>query len=342
VNPTGDDTNDGLSWATAKKTITSALTVAQGLDEVWVSAGTYTDNVSIPAGVALYGGFASTETRLTERNWSVNPTIVDGGGSDTITSHSHGQVLDGLVIVNGDSGIYVDGGTVAMNNCILKNNGFAGALVEYGTLKAVNCVIIRNELFGIALSDATATVSNCTISGNVVGVSKQAGVCSVTNCIIIDNESGISGDGDAIRISHNNVHGNTTANYEDITDPTGTIGNISVDPLFVDRDNGDYHLQSGSPCIDTGDDSVVTAGQTDMDGKPRISGAHVDMGAYEFIAGTPPYALSEAVEVLKVGAGLLTVTAGDMARADVDADGGITIIDAARIARKVAGLDANP
>ncbi|MCK4311361.1 MAG: hypothetical protein KAW88_01350 [Candidatus Cloacimonetes bacterium] len=29
-------------------------------------------------------------------------------------------------------------------------------------------------------------------------------------------------------------------------------GNIDADPLFVDPDNGDYHLQTGFPCIDAG------------------------------------------------------------------------------------------
>ena len=29
-------------------------------------------------------------------------------------------------------------------------------------------------------------------------------------------------------------------------------GNINIDPLFTDPDNGDYTLQGGSPCIDTG------------------------------------------------------------------------------------------
>jgi len=69
---------------------------------------------------------------------------------------------------------------------------------------------------------------------------------------------------------------------------------ISSDPCFIqpgywDEDiwfDGDYHLLPVSPCIDTGDNSVVTTA-TDLDGNPRIidgdgdGEAFVDMGAYE-------------------------------------------------------------
>ncbi len=34
--------------------------------------------------------------------------------------------------------------------------------------------------------------------------------------------------------------------------PTPGTGEINEDPLFVDPDNHDYHLQVGSPCIGTG------------------------------------------------------------------------------------------
>jgi hypothetical protein len=41
--------------------------------------------------------------------------------------------------------------------------------------------------------------------------------------------------------------------YSDIEGGYSGTGNIDVDPMFVDSTNGDFHLQEGSPCIDTGD-----------------------------------------------------------------------------------------
>jgi hypothetical protein len=48
-------------------------------------------------------------------------------------------------------------------------------------------------------------------------------------------------------------------------------------------DFGDLHLLPNSPCINTGDpDYIAGPNETDLDGKPRIIGGRIDMGAYEF------------------------------------------------------------
>ena len=49
---------------------------------------------------------------------------------------------------------------------------------------------------------------------------------------------------------------------------------ISEDPLFVDPDNGDFHLLPDSPCIDAGKPS------SDYSNEPNPNGCQVNMGAY--------------------------------------------------------------
>jgi hypothetical protein len=72
-------------------------------------------------------------------------------------------------------------------------------------------------------------------------------------------------------------------------------GNLDVDPEFIrspddggdgwgvggNDDYGDLHLQRGSQCINKGDPDGNYAGQTDLDGMPRVRDGRVDMGAYE-------------------------------------------------------------
>ena len=76
-------------------------------------------------------------------------------------------------------------------------------------------------------------------------------------------------------------------------------GNIFSDPLFIDSGNGNYHLQSNSPCIDTGINLSKNSNSLplmyigdiyykDKDGMIRIQDGNddgiaiCDMGAYEF------------------------------------------------------------
>lgn len=59
------------------------------------------------------------------------------------------------------------------------------------------------------------------------------------------------------------------------------VGNITNAPLLVDAAARNFRLQSNSPCINDGQNAGASAGP-DLDGNPRLVGATVDIGAYEF------------------------------------------------------------
>lgn len=63
--------------------------------------------------------------------------------------------------------------------------------------------------------------------------------------------------------------------------PSWETNPITSNPLFVDPENGDFHLQQTSPAIEGGFDvgSIVLG---DLDGNPRPQGSGVDIGAYEY------------------------------------------------------------
>src|SRR5512138_1481672 len=92
VKPTGSDGNSGLDWDHAKATVTAAIQTAAAGDEIWVAAGTYNERIrnkvsgELSVDVALYGGFAGTESARDERSVPDNPTILDGGAAGSVVT----------------------------------------------------------------------------------------------------------------------------------------------------------------------------------------------------------------------------------------------------------------
>ena len=75
--------------------------------------------------------------------------------------------------------------------------------------------------------------------------------------------------------------------YSCVQDGIIGFGCISSDPCFVDSENGDFHLNPNSKCIDAGNYAyhmLSLAG--DLDGNTRLAGPQIDRGCYE--TGTNP------------------------------------------------------
>ena len=75
----------------------------------------------------------------------------------------------------------------------------------------------------------------------------------------------------------NNVWNNQGGDY---AGAGASVYDVSVDPLFEDPANGDFHLQTGSPMIDKGD--PFSNFVPDFEGDPRPLGDRVDIGADEY------------------------------------------------------------
>ncbi|MHC4693882.1 MAG: choice-of-anchor Q domain-containing protein, partial [Planctomycetota bacterium] len=66
----------------------------------------------------------------------------------------------------------------------------------------------------------------------------------------------------------------------DPNDPNLHLDPFNPDAIWID---GDYRLLPDSPCIDAGDPNYMAEpNEMDLDGKPRIIGCRIDMGAYEY------------------------------------------------------------
>ncbi|MHC4641230.1 MAG: right-handed parallel beta-helix repeat-containing protein [Planctomycetota bacterium] len=143
--------------------------------------------------------------------------------------------------------------------------------------------VIRNSQFGIYLvNGASPTLRNLTIVNNDFGISAFNGADpDISNSIFWSNNSG-----DLFRESVPLM-----ARYSCIEEGGEGEGNISLEPLFADANNGDYHLLSErgrywpaydvwvlgevtSPCVDGGDPNVVPSNE------PMPNGGRINMGAY--------------------------------------------------------------
>ena len=144
-------TGDCSSWANACE-LQTALTGATSGDEIWVAAGTYkptagtdrTATFQLKDGVALYGGFAGTETARSQRDPAVNITTLSGdiGISDDNSDNLYH-------VVTGEDGATIDGFTITAGNANSGNcpgkDCYGGGMYNSTSSPAVTNVVFNGN-----------------------------------------------------------------------------------------------------------------------------------------------------------------------------------------------------
>ena len=252
------------------------------------------------------GGLWVRDSAVTVEDCEITGNQSSGGGGGVFIQRSTVTLTDCLIERNtaGYGGGISDGrSTILMNRCIVRNNtagdilgGFGGGIYHGGDLMIMeNCLIYDNfSARGSAIhfpsSDGDSLeVRNCTIIGKTdqVDFSWLDLPPSITNSILVGSDN-------VVQPVFNNAL-DATATYSCIQGGGYPgEGNIDADPLFVDLEDGDFHLKPESPCIDTGS---TIGPEDDLDGNPRpvdVPGLGrdgidaYDMGAYEFQEGILP------------------------------------------------------
>ncbi len=205
--PTASQT--GATWATAFKSLQSALAVAGAGDEIWVAEGFYkptstadrTISFVVPSDVKVFGGFKGNEVNRNDRDVLLRKTVLTGdigafnnaadnsfhvvrmSGANTLLSGFHiiGANANGGGGNNLGGGMIVSGNNVDVHECRLYGNqaAVAGAAIlatSGGVSRFVHCIVTGNQ------------GSPSTIGGGAIEL--QNGTPGLFGCVILNNTSG--------------------------------------------------------------------------------------------------------------------------------------------------------
>ncbi|MFA5873963.1 MAG: choice-of-anchor Q domain-containing protein [Anaerolineales bacterium] len=225
-------TGDCSSWANAC-VLQTALAGAVSGDEIWAAAGTYKPTTGadraatfqLKNGVALYGGFAGTETARNQRNPAANVTTLSGdigtAGDNSDNSYhvvtgATGATLDGFTITAGNAngqypnyfggGMYTYSSSPTLTNVTFSGNSagqYGGGMYNYsGSPKLTNVTFSGNSAtyYGGGMyneGNSKPTLTNVTFSGNSAqrggGMRNENSNPTLTNVTFSGNSSNYGG-----------------------------------------------------------------------------------------------------------------------------------------------------
>jgi Right handed beta helix region/Bacterial Ig domain/Domain of unknown function (DUF5123) len=243
-----------------------------------------------------------------------------GGGGISIRGDSNVEIFDNVISDNGRGGSYGGGiylWAYGQDTPIIKRNVIKGNMAGQGggiyISAGLGTLVVQNLITGnkaneggglywlvgppgpILVNNTIADNDASIIGSGILAIGYGAQQTKLINNIIVAKPGQVGlhcGDSfdqyPPITRFNNTFSAGGMASSGSCSNMTGTDGNISADPLFADPTQGDYHLQPGSPSIDSSDNLAPNLPDTDIDGDPRILDGNgdgnpiVDMGVDEF------------------------------------------------------------
>jgi hypothetical protein len=156
---TGDNNNDGRSWATAKKTISAAVMAAKSGYQVWVDNATYQEDVTLKDGIGIYGGFIGSETSIEQRGKDSRTVILRKVITSQDEDFSTTAIVDGFQISSPSATVNIRK-NCEMNNCVLTGSTVTPSLYIYA-----DGTVTNSNIDGVVT--IYGNMENCSVNGSI-------------------------------------------------------------------------------------------------------------------------------------------------------------------------------
>ncbi|MDR4484449.1 MAG: right-handed parallel beta-helix repeat-containing protein [Nitrospirales bacterium] len=194
-------------------------------------------------------------------------------------STSHHLVKDCLIYQNAGWGVHIFSATNAPSFNLVINNKmhnnaqgkteFGGKTTEgagIGIYHGTGNAAINNLIWGrLQRGIHTYRTSNTKIYNNTLYANRRG----------IEIEPTVTG----AQVINNIVYKNESYDLKDLGVNTTLSNNLTINPLFVDEEKLDFHLQPGGPAINAG--MILPEVTTDFEYKIRPTDSNYDIGAFQ-------------------------------------------------------------
>lgn len=185
VDNEGNDSNNGSTWALAKKTIQAGIDAVDSAGNVYIRNGTYTitGDININKNITITGNVNNPENVTIQYISPTNIPVFD--------MRISGITVEGIKTISGKSGFYFDQSATEckISHCIIENTMESGIYIYNGNTHTIEHTTIINPgqngnigySNGVYTRADTTLIDNCTITSDKVqhmkwGVNFEAGI----------------------------------------------------------------------------------------------------------------------------------------------------------------------